>query len=85
MSEVLSEMRAAYEVVVIDSPPMDLLASARSLASRADGVLVVVRAGKSKRKGIERTLSALSPEKVVGMVFNGARVSRRSYRGYYSQ
>ena len=39
----------AYEVVVIDSPPMNLLASARSLAARSDGVVLVVRAGQSQK------------------------------------
>lgn len=67
MSEVLTEMRAKYEIVVVDSPPMALLASARSLAARADGVVLVVRAGQSKKKGIEKTLQALGPEKMIGV------------------
>ncbi|HEX3556525.1 MAG TPA: CpsD/CapB family tyrosine-protein kinase [Thermoanaerobaculia bacterium] len=83
MSEVLNEARAAYEVVVIDSPPMNLLASARSLAARSDGVVLVVRAGQSKKWAIEKTLSALGPEKLIGAVLNGARISERGYRGYY--
>jgi Mrp family chromosome partitioning ATPase len=69
--------------VVIDSPPMALLASARSLAARADGVVLVVRAGQSKRHDIEKTLSALGPEKLIGAVLNGARISQRGYREYY--
>jgi receptor protein-tyrosine kinase len=84
MSEVLTEARAAYEIVVIDSPPMGMLASARSIASRSDGVVVVVRAGQSKRKGIEKTLEAIGPEKVVGIVLNGIKKSAgRGYQGYY--
>lgn len=83
MSEVLSEARAAYEVVVIDSPPMVLLASARSLAARSDGVVLVLRAGQSKKHDIEKTLSALGPEKLIGAVLNCARSSGRDYRGYY--
>ncbi len=83
MSEVLNEARAAYEIVVIDSPPMTLLASARSLAARSDGVVMVVRAGQSKRHDIEKTLSALGPEKLIGAVLNFAPVSARGYRGYY--
>jgi len=83
MSEVLNEVRAAYEIVVIDSPPMTLLASARSLAARSDGVVLVVRAGQSKRHDIEKTLAALGPEKLVGAVLNFAPVSARGYRGYY--
>src|SRR5436305_168572 len=83
MSEVPGEARAAYEVVVIDSPPMALLASARSLAARADGVVLVVRAGQTKRHDIEKTLAALGPEKLIGAVLNGARISQRGYREYY--
>ena len=83
MSEVLSEARAAYEIVVIDSPPMTLLASARSLAVRSDGVVMVVRAGQSKRHDIEKTLAALGPEKLIGAVLNFAPISARGYRGYY--
>jgi capsular exopolysaccharide synthesis family protein len=83
MSEVLNEARAAYEIVVIDSPPMTLLASARSLAARSDGVVMVVRAGQSKRHDIEKALSALGPEKLIGAVLNFAPVSARGYRGYY--
>src|SRR4051794_9930120 len=83
MSEVLNEARTAYEIVVVDSPPMTLLASARSLAARSDGVVMVVRAGQSKRHDIEKTLAALGPEKLIGAVLNFAPVSGRGYRGYY--
>lgn len=83
MSEILTEARAAYEVVVIDSPPMNLLASARSLATRSDGVVLVVRANQSHRKAIEKTLSNLGQEKLIGVVLNGIKASGRGYRGYY--
>jgi Mrp family chromosome partitioning ATPase len=82
MSEALAEMRGAYEIVVIDSPPMALLASARSLAARSDGVVLVVRARQSRKKAIESALAALGPEKLVGLVLNDARVPRRGYQSY---
>jgi Mrp family chromosome partitioning ATPase len=82
MSEVLAEARSAYEIVVIDSPPMDLLASSRALAARSDGVVLVVRANHTKKRSIEKTLATLGPEKVIGIVLNGLRISRRGYRGY---
>jgi capsular exopolysaccharide synthesis family protein len=83
MSEVLTEMRSAYEMVVVDAPPMGLLASARSLAARSDGVVLVVRAAQSKSKSLEKAFSALGPEKLIGLVLNGARMSKRGYRDYY--
>lgn len=83
MSEVLTEARSAYEIVVIDSPPMAYLASARALAARSDGAVVVVRAGQTPRRSIEKTLATLGPEKTIGLVLNGVRMSKRSYRQYY--
>lgn len=83
MSEVLTEARSAYEIVVIDSPPMAYLASARALAARSDGAVVVVRAGQTPRRAIEKTLATLGPEKTIGLVLNNVRMSKRSYRQYY--
>lgn len=83
MSEVLAEVRAAYEMVVIDSPPMGLLASARSLAARSDGVVLVVRANQTRKRNVEKALAVLGPEKMIGVVLNGARLSNRGYRSYY--
>lgn len=83
MSEVLAEVRTAYEVVVVDSPPMALLASARSLAARSDGVALVIRANRTKKRSIEKTLATLGPDKLVGVVLNGIRLSKKGYRGYY--
>jgi capsular exopolysaccharide synthesis family protein len=83
MSEVLAEARAAYEILVIDSPPMALLASARSLATRSDGVVLVVRANQTRKRAVEKALAALGPEKMVGVVFNGVRISNKGYPGYY--
>lgn len=83
MSDVLLELRSAYDMLVVDSPPMGLLASARSLAARSDGVILVVRAGQSQKKAIEKTLAALGPDKLIGAVLNGMYLSQRGYRGYY--
>jgi capsular exopolysaccharide synthesis family protein len=82
MSEILAEARSAYEIVVIDSPPMDLLASSRSLAARSDGVVLVVRANQTKKRSLEKALATLGPQKILGIVLNGLRISRRGYRGY---
>lgn len=79
LERAIAEMRSAYEIVVIDSPPV-MLASGRTLADAADSVLVLVRSGQTKRRGIEEALSVLPREKVLGFVLNGAR--RTSEKGY---
>lgn len=77
---LLHELRRRYELVVVDTPPLPLLASSRAVAGRADGVVVVVRAGRTRRKDVEAVLAALGPEKVTGVVLNG---TRPRHRGYY--
>ena len=56
-----------------------MLASARAIAKRADGVVIVVRAGRSRRSGVEHAIRALGPQKIVGLLLNGARVRYQSY------
>jgi Mrp family chromosome partitioning ATPase len=41
--------RQSYDAVIIDTPPMLHIADARLLARNSDGVLLVVRAGKTTR------------------------------------
>lgn len=44
---VLRELRAAYELVVIDSPPLAESSDSLPIANRLDGVILVIRAGRT--------------------------------------
>jgi Mrp family chromosome partitioning ATPase len=80
LTELFRELRSSYEIVVLDTPPLPLLASARAVAGRADGAVIVVRAGQSRRSGVEHAVDALGAIKIVGLLLNGARVR---YQDYY--
>lgn len=81
--EALSEPRSRYDIVIFDSPPLPL-ASGRSLANLAQGVLLVVRAGQTKKSDIKDALSSLETDKVLGLVLNGVRRSRLRSSAYGS-
>ena len=49
MASVLTEAREAYDLVVIDTPPLVLLPDAFPLLRQADGVLIVSRLGANRR------------------------------------
>ncbi len=83
LTRFVEEMRSTYEVVIIDAPPV-MLASGRALADCADTILVLVRSGQTKRRGIEEALSALTPDKVLGFVLNGARQTSEKGYAYYA-
>ncbi len=73
------------EVVVFDAPPLLGLSDASILASKVDGILIVIDIEHANRKSIEqmKTVLAQSGGKVLGCVVNKQRRNRKD-TGYYS-
>ena len=84
MSDLLEQWRKQYDHVVLDTTPILFFADAMPLAVKADGVLVVVRAGRSRRKAMTRTIDLLARAKayVLGVIVNGVE-TEREYRNSY--
>lgn len=76
------EMAARFDLVLVDSPPVNLFTDAQLLAAHADAVLVVARAFSTRMQALERAVEELGPAKVIGAVLNAGSVphSRRYYR-----
>jgi len=79
----IAEARRTYDYVLVDTPPVVPLPDCRLMAKWVDGFLVVVAADKTPRTQLAETLNILDPEKVLGLIFNGARRSPSAYHGYY--
>lgn len=73
MAQLLDRVRSEYDVVLIDSPPLLPVTDAALLAARADGTLLVVRHGKTKRDQLTTAVDRLAQVDVtpVGIVLNG--------------
>jgi polysaccharide biosynthesis transport protein len=84
MGDLLERWRSEYDHVVIDTTPVLFFADSMPLAARADGVLVVVRAGRSRRKALVRTLDVLSRSKarVLGVIVNGIALEAEYANSY---
>ena len=83
--QLLAHVRTRYDVVILDSPPA-YLSEGRMLVKKADGALVVARAGRTKRSQIEELLSEIPQERCLGLVLNDARLEsryQRKYTAYY--
>ena len=50
LKRVIATLRAQFDLVIVDAPPMLPVADAGILAAQADGVILVVRAGKTQRR-----------------------------------
>jgi capsular exopolysaccharide synthesis family protein len=73
MSQVLAEAAAAFDWVIVDTPPVVLLPDTNLLARMVDGAIVVVRAGKTSYDVVERAVQTLDKKRVLGIVLNDAK------------
>jgi capsular exopolysaccharide synthesis family protein len=67
---LIENMKRASKYVVIDLPATLRSMNAPVLAQRCDGVIVVVRHGRTTRHELERTLHLLRDANVLGVVVN---------------
>ncbi len=81
--DLFSELAERFDLVLIDSPPVLPVADAMILTSHADGVLLVVASGQTRRTELQRTTEKLAQANVpiVGMVLN--KVNTHSGYGRY--
>jgi Mrp family chromosome partitioning ATPase len=61
--------RSGYDYVVVDGPPVLGSADANLLEQCADGVLVVLRAGRSRARDFRRAVDQLGTDRILGVVW----------------
>lgn len=85
MAELIETLRNQADIVLFDAPPVIAVADAAILASKVDGVLLVINAGVTKREHAQRAKAALERvnARLVGTVLNNVDLDMSLY-GYYS-
>lgn len=85
MKELLEELKAQYDMVLIDTPPLLAVTDAQLLASYVDGVLLVLGSGKVLRDHAKKAKALLDHvgANVVGAVLNKKQMDSESYYYYY--
>lgn len=86
MQALLGEVAAGYDVVILDTPPVLAAADAAILSTRADGTVLVLRAGGTPRSAAQHAARQLATVNahVVGAVLNDPD-GRAPRSGYYYQ
>lgn len=86
MQKLLEDLREQYDLIILDTPPVNMVTDAVVLAPRSEGVLVVVRANHSERGSVLYATDQLqyAKAKILGFVLNGVdmentRYSRKKY------
>ncbi|MFO8000515.1 MAG: polysaccharide biosynthesis tyrosine autokinase [Marinilabilia sp.] len=83
--ELFDLLRTRFDVIVVDTPPIGLVADARMLMQYCDCHLFVVRAGLTRKEHFAATMEELRIEKIskVGLVLNDVNPADKRY-GYYN-
>ena len=70
MAALIGACQLSYGFMIVDCPPLDPVADAVAIQDLLDGFLLVVRARRASREGVERALGRLKADRVHGIVFN---------------
>jgi polysaccharide biosynthesis transport protein len=78
MGFVLEQAKSAYDLVVIDTPPLIAVSDAFPLLTKVDGVVIVGRIGRSRRDAAEQLHQVLasSGAPLLGVIANEAKSGR---------
>jgi len=81
--DLIKRLRSSYDMVIIDAPPLLPVADASVLAKLADGVIIVVRHGKTTKDQVTEAISRLQRvgARLYGVVVN--MVAKRAIGSYY--
>ena len=82
MDAVLRAGRRLFDLVLLDAVPVLPVADTVLMQDLVDGFQLVVRSRRTPREAIHDTLAKLRSDKVIGVVFNGHREYRASYKDY---
>jgi len=87
MNQILDRLTQEYDLVLIDTPPVLSVTDAVALAPKMDGLIVVIKPGKTRKRDLRNALEQLRGvgARVLGLVLNGVDLDNRKYNYYYGE
>lgn len=84
MKDLLEQLKAEFDLILIDSPPVVPLSDMNIFKDLVDGIILVVRSEKTPRAALLKAIDSLATDKLVGIVLNDMKQQplARYYNGY---
>jgi capsular exopolysaccharide synthesis family protein len=86
MKQLIERLKKDFDTVIVDAPPYFPISDARIVTGMSDGLIMVVRRGKTSYSSSDRAFKAVDRNKLLGVVFNDVQpmLFNSSYDfGYY--
>jgi polysaccharide biosynthesis transport protein len=86
MRRCLEELSRRFDMLIIDAPPVLVAADAAAIGATADGILLVIKAGRTTRNDVRYAFQQLTTVggRVVGSVLNDPNGAIEGYGSYYA-
>jgi capsular exopolysaccharide synthesis family protein len=84
-AEILKAASERFDRILLDSPPLNAVADAAVLATQCDGVVLVLKAGRTNRESARRALRSLADvqARMYGAVLNDVDLRAQRYGDAY--
>jgi len=73
MKDLIECLKADFDTIILDAPPLSPMADARIVTGLGDGLVMVIRQGKTSCRSIEAALNVTDRHKLLGVVFNDVK------------
>lgn len=85
MSELLQVLEEYYDYIIIDTPPINVVADALIVAPKTDGLVMVIKQSVSTHEQLKKTLSSIefANVKLLGTIMNGVKMDNKHYSYKY--
>lgn len=87
MDKLLEFVKAHYDCVLIDTPPVNLVTDSTAFATKATGYIIVVKLETTDLQDVRTTVNSLKHigAPIVGFVMNDVNASGKRYSSYYKR
>lgn len=81
----IEQIRDLFTIIIFDTPPILLISDARIIGSKSDNVVLVIKAGLTKKRDISRSIQLIesSGKNFLGVIYNGKRLSKKESKLYH--
>lgn len=85
MERLINELRTKYDIIILDTAPIQAVTDAQILSTKVDGSILVVRAEKTKKDSVLQAKALLNQvgANIIGVVLNGVDNVAKKYYYYY--
>ncbi len=86
MSRLLEDIKDEYDFIIIDTPPINAVSDAVALASKTEGIVMVIQDRKTTHDEFKKAVSSLNfaNANLLGVVLNGSSEKSAKYSTKYS-